>query len=605
MSTSNRSYESRTGSRRKRILAGIAAVALSVSAASLTDSTASARHGSDNSWWPPSWLIQRFRTVDLQLLAFNDYHGHVEATTPGSINDQPAGGSEYLSTMLSQLREGNRHSLTVAAGDLIGGSPAFSGLFHDEPAVESLNALGLDVSSVGNHEFDEGVEELQRMQRGGCHPVDGCYFVDDPYEGADFKWLAANVVNETNNRTPLPPYWIKRVGGIRVGFIGMTLEATDTLVAAAGIEGWDFRDEAETANALVPRLKRRGVEAIVVLLHEGGSQTPPPGEVDACEGISGPIVDINNNLDPEIDAIITGHTHLPYNCQLPDPAGTPRIVTSAYSYGRIVTEVNLVLDRRTRDVNRSASTATNHIVDQATLAPDPALTEIINKWQPLADDAGGTPIGSITDTITRGGDPTGSDRGVESAASNLVADAQQWSTSFNGAEVAFMNPGGVRSDLTFPESDGEGDGVVTYGEAFTFQPFGNTLLTFPMTGAQITSVLEEQCQPAGSSRPILHLGVSDGFTYDLSTTVVAGACTSVMVSNVQLNGTPIDPTATYVVTANSFLADGGDNFTTFGTIDPGTRIDGGNDLEALSNYLAAFSPVAPPSTDRVNEVTAL
>ena len=427
-------------------------------------------------------------------------------------------------------------------------------------------------------------------------------FPASAYPGADFKWLAANVVKERNGRTVLPAYKIKRVDGVKVAFIGMTLEATDTLVAAAGIEGIDFLDEAETANALVPKLKRRGVEAIVVLLHEGGSQTPPPGDVDACVGISGPIVAINDNLDPEIDAIITGHTHLPYNCRLDDPAGKPRIVTSAYSFGRVVSEVNLVLDKRTKDVRRDLSTSVNHVVDQTSLAPDPVQTAIIAKWQPLVDAAGSTPIGAITEDINRGGTPPGTDRGVESAAGNLVADAQLWSTSFNGAEIAFMNPGGVRSDLTFAESEGEGDGVVTFGEAFTFQPFGNTLLTFPMTGAEIISVLEEQCQPLGSSRPFLHLGVSEGFTYDLATTIDAGNCTSITVSNVALDGNPISPTAVYSVTANNFLADGGDNFDTFGTIDPATRLDGGNDLEALTNYLGTFAPVAPPSIDRVNEL---
>jgi 5'-nucleotidase len=267
--------------------------------------------------------------VQLQLLAFNDYHGHVEPSQAGTVDGVTAGGGEYLSTKLAELRAGNKYSLTVAAGDLIGGSPAFSGLFHDEPSVESLNAMGLDVSSVGNHEFDEGVTELLRMQDGGCHPVDGCYFPEAPYAGADFQWLAANVVNETTGETPLPPYWIQRFESINVGFIGMTLEATDTLVAAVGIQGWDFLDEAETANALVPVLKAQGVDAIVVLLHEGGSQTPPPGAIDACVGISGPVVAINDALDPAIDVLVTGHTHLPYNCVLPDSAGNPRIVTSA------------------------------------------------------------------------------------------------------------------------------------------------------------------------------------------------------------------------------------------------------------------------------------
>ncbi len=541
--------------------------------------------------------------VEVQLLAFNDYHGHVESTSSGTVDGVAAGGGEYLSAKLNELREGHTNTVTAAAGDLIGGSPAFSGLFHDEPSVESLNVMGLDVSSVGNHEFDEGVTELLRMQDGPCHPVDGCYFPGDPYAGADFQWLAANTVSDTTGETPLPPYWIETFDGINVGFIGMTLEGTDVLVAAAGIEGWSFLDEAETANALVPELKAAGVEAIVVLLHEGGSQTPPPGAIDDCVGISGPIVAINDALDPEIDVLITGHTHLPYNCKLDDAAGNPRIVTSAYSFGRVVSEINLVLDKGTKDVRRAESTALNHLVDQAALTPDPAVTAVIDKWTPLFAEADDTPVGTITADINRGGDPPGADRGVESAAGNLVADAQLWATSANGAEVAFMNPGGVRSDLTFAESGTEGDGVVTFAEAFTFQPFGNTLDTFPMTGAQIVDVLEEQCQPAGSSRPFLHLGVSDGFTYDLAKTISGpGDCTSVEITNVQLNGVDLNPTDTYIVTVNSFLSDGGDNFTTFAAIDEAAKLDGGVDLEALTNYLGTFGPVDPPSTDRVNEL---
>ncbi|MDH5373854.1 MAG: bifunctional metallophosphatase/5'-nucleotidase, partial [Acidimicrobiia bacterium] len=479
-----------TSATRRRLILIVAFMVAIASLALLAEPAAAAKKAD-----PPGQLVQ------IQLLAFNDYHGHLEATGNGPADDAvAAGGGEYLSAMLSKLRAGNKYSLTVAAGDLIGGSPAFSGLFHDEPSVESLNAMGLDISGVGNHEFDEGVTELLRMQDGGCHPVDGCYFPDAPYAGADFQWLAANVVDASGD-TPLPPYWIEKMESVKIGFIGMTLEATDTLVAAAGIQGWDFLDEAETANALVPILKAQGVDAIVVLLHEGGSQNPPPGVVNACEGISGPIVAINDALDPAIDVLITGHTHLPYNCLLDDSAGNPRIVTSAYSYGRVVSEFDLVIDKGTNDVRRDLSVATNHVVDQAMLTPDPAVTAVIEKWQPLYDAAGSIPLGTITADIIRGGTPPGSDRGVESAAGNLVADAQLWATSANGAEVAFMNPGGVRSDLTYASSpDGEGDGVVTYGEAFTFQPFGNTALTFPMTGAQIVSVLEEQCQPLGSSR---------------------------------------------------------------------------------------------------------
>jgi 5'-nucleotidase len=549
---------------------------------------------------PPGQLVQ------LQLLAFNDYHGYLQTDSnpgPGNVGSDPAGGGEFLSAKLKALRAGKKYSITVAAGDLVGGSPFLSGLFHDEPSVESLNAMGLVVSSVGNHEFDEGVTELLRMQDGGCHPVDGCYFPNSPYAGANFQWLAANVVNEDTGETPLPPYWIKKIESVKVAFIGMTLEETDTLVAQSGIQGWSFLDEAETANALVPELQSQGVEAIIVLLHEGGSQTPPPGAVNACVGISGPIVQINSALDPAIDVVITGHTHLPYNCLLPDPSGSLRIVTSAYSFGRVVSEFNLVLDKRTDDVRRDLSTAVNHAVIRAQLTPDPAITAVINKWKPLADVIGNVEVGSITGDIKRAFIGANEDRGSESDLGNMIADAQLWATQANGAQIAFMNPGGIRSDLIYAKSGNEAvDGIVTFAEAFNVQPFSNILMTIPMTGQQIIDVLEEQCQPATASRPFLHLGVSTGFTYDLSKTIVAGKCTSITVSNVMLNGVALDPSATYIVTVNNFLADGGDNFVTFRQVDPALRVGGGIDLDELNNYLASEGPIDPPGTNRVNEV---
>ncbi|MBK9926601.1 MAG: bifunctional metallophosphatase/5'-nucleotidase [Anaerolineales bacterium] len=550
----------------------------------------------------PPWQL-----VDLQLLAFNDYHGYLETNSnpgPGNVGSDPAGGGEYLSAKLSQLRQGHTNTITVAAGDLIGGSPFLSGLFHDEPSVESLNSMGLIVSSVGNHEFDEGVTELLRMQNGGCHPVDGCYFPGTPYAGANFHWLAANVVNDTTGETALPPYWINNIDGVDVAFIGMTLEDTDTLVGQAGITGWSFLDEAETANALVPILHNQGVDAIVVLLHEGGSQTPPPGAINACVGISGPIVQINSLLDPAIDAVITGHTHLPYNCLLSDPNGNPRIVTSAYSFGRVVSELGLVLDRRTNDVRRDLSTAVNHAVIRAQLTPDPAITSIINKWKVLADPIGKRVVGYITGDIKRAFSGSAEDRGAESNAGNMIADAQLWATQANGAQIAFMNPGGIRSDLVYAKSGNEAaDGIITYAESFTFQPFSNILMTIPMTGQQIVSVLEQQCQPTSASRPFLHLGVSTGFTYDLSKTINASnKCTAVTVTNVQLNGVPLDLNATYYVTVNNFLADGGDNFTTFNQVSPALRVGGGIDLDELNRYLSSEGPIDPPGTNRVNEL---
>ena len=556
---------------------------------------------------PPGQLVQ------VQLLAFNDYHGHLAPDTPGPVGATPAGGAEYLATHLADLRAGNKHSLTVAAGDLIGGSPFLSGLFRDEPSVESLNALGLDVSSVGNHEFDDGVTELLRMQNGGCHPGDGCYFPNQPYAGADFQWLAANVVNSTTGETVLPPYWIREFEDQKIGFIGMTLEDTPTLVAQAGIQGYDFLDEVTTANALVPILKAQGVEAIVVLLHEGGTPVPAT-DINGCSGISGPIVGIQAGLDPEIDAMVTGHTHLPYNCVMTDPAGQPRRVTSAFSFGRVISEINLVIDKRTHDVRRDMVTATNHLVTQ-TVAKDPAQTAVLAKWGPLAAILGNEPVGEITGTIARGGGAA-DNRAIESNLGNMVADAQLWATQINGAQIALMNPGGLRNDLLFPSSPvGEGDGVVTYGEAFNVQPFGNLLTTIPMTGAQVKGVLEEQCQPVGVTRPFLHMGVSAGVTYDLTKTLemvlnprtpdptdLILACTSITVSNLELNGVPIDDGTTYFVTANNFLIDGGDNFVTFRDIPATERVGAGIDLDALIAYLGEEGPIAPPGTDRVNEL---
>jgi 5'-nucleotidase len=352
----------------------------------------------------------------------------------------------------------------------------------------------------------------------------------------------------------------------------------------------------------VPILKRQGIEAIVVLLHEGGLNA---GAYDGCTGVSTPIAEIATSLDAEIDAVVTGHTHQPYVCTFPDPAGAPRLVTSASSFGRIVTEVNVTIDRTTKDIRRDAMTATNHIVTRD-LDPDPFVSAIVAKWKALSDTFANDPVGSITADITRAFTGGNEDRGKESSIGNLVADAQLARTQINGAQLALMNPGGLRADLLFAPSVGEGDGVVTYGEAFNVQPFGNLLSTIPMTGAQIASVLQQQCQPAGSSRPFLQLGVSEGVTYDQQATIatVNGklTCTGITITDLRLDGVAIEPAETYSVTVNNFLADGGDNFTTFRQVPVADRIGGGEDLDALIDYLGDEAPVAPPATDRVNEL---
>jgi 5'-nucleotidase len=538
------------------------------------------------------------KTVNLQLLSFNDYHGHLtpptgtDATLGAQLD--PAGnlvgGSEYLATHLQLLRSGHPNSLTVAAGDLIGGSPFLSGLFKDEPSVETLNTDGidLDVSSVGNHEFDEGLTELLRMQNGGCHPTEGCFDADG-YDGADFQWLAENVIHENTGDTVLPGTSVVEVDGVKVGFIGMTLEGTPEIVAASGIRGLKFLDEVDAANAAVPQLEAQGVRAIVVLLHEGGFQA---GTYNQCTGISGPIVDIAENLDAQIDAVITGHTHQPYVCNIPDPSGAPRMVTSASSFGRVITETNLTINRSSGNVQRAKTTAVNHLVTR-NVAPDAELTGIIAKWQSLAGPVANRPVGTITTDITRA-----INRQTESSLVNLIADAQLAATvpAPSSAQMAFMNPGGVRADLTYASSTAnEGDGVVTYGEAFTVQPFGNFVTTKTMTGDMIERLLEQQFTDTGVR---LLLGVSEGFTYTYDLRRPVGD--RVDPGSIALNGVPIDPAASYQVTMNSFLADGGDGFTVF--IEGTNPIGGGIDLDAFIAYLGANSPVEPAPTDRVTEL---
>ncbi len=541
------------------------------------------------------------REVALQVLSFNDFHGHLQE--PGSRDETlgrtldpsntKVGGAEYLASTLATLRAKARHSHTVAAGDLIGGSPFLSGLFHDEPAVESLNAMGLDVSSVGNHEFDEGVHELQRMQYGGCHHEDGCYepWGEGGYPGADFDWLAANVVKEKTGKTVLPGSTIRRVKGVKVGYIGMTLEGTPSLVAQAGIQGIEFRDEVETANATAKRLKKRGVKTIIVLLHEGGFQT---GTYQGCTGISGPIVEIAENLHPEIDLVVTGHTHQPYICDIPDPKGRKRMVTSAASFGRVVTETTLTINARNGQVKRNKTTSTNHLV--ARTNPDQTQTEIINRWNAVSAPIANEVVGSITADINRA-DP----RDTEGPLGNVIADAQLAATSAaanGGARIAFMNPGGVRANLDFEEISGnELPGEVTYGEAFGVQPFGNTLVTMDLTGEQIERLLEQQARvDAAGAQSALIFGVSKGFAFSYNPSGAVGS--RIDPASITLDGEVIVPDAQYRIVTNSFLADGGDGFTVFteGT----NRVGGGDDLVAFIEYLGGPTapPIAPPE-DRI------
>jgi 5'-nucleotidase len=574
---------------------------------------------------PGALAAKKSKEVHVQLLGINDYHGHVEPNTPGTIQigqsrnpatgaivNQvvPAGGAEYLATHLDMLRTANSNTLFVGSGDLIGASPLASGLFHDEPAIETLNAMGMDVSGVGNHEFDEGIPELFRMLNGGCHPHDGCQD-GDGFGGAFFQYLAANVIVERTEKPLLPPYEIHRIDGERIAFIGLTLEGTPLIVTPSAIQGLRFTDEIVTINNLVRRLKRdHSIESIVILLHQGGFQNPPfsnadpanglpgwPG-INNCDNMGGEIVDIVNGLNDEVDVVISGHTHAQYLC-----AGAKeidgKIVTSAASFGRLITDIDLVIDKKTNDVK--SKTARNVIVTQD-VPKDPEASAIVTKYQTIAAPIANRVVGSVTETLlsTRdaGGDPDGDG---EAPLGNVIADAQLEATTpsdFGGAVIAFMNPGGIRAPIRHEQiSGGEQPGQVTYGELFAVQPFANTLTVKTCTGANIQAILEQQFDnPAPGQVRILT--VSRGFNYSYDRTRPAGD--RVLNETVKLNGTPIVDTQSYRVEMNSFLATGGDGFSVFNQCT--NQLGGEIDLDALARYFMAHSPIAPPAEDRIKRL---
>ncbi len=569
---------------------------------------------------------------DVQLLSFNDFHGNLEppsgssgvsvvdhriSATTGLPEDVtvPTGGVEYLATHLKQARLGHPKTLTVAAGDIVGASPLLSAAFHDEPTIEAMNLLGLNATAVGNHEFDEGYKELQRLSRGGCiddgpdgaNNQNSC--PDGTFAGARFPILAANVKVTRTGRTILKPYTIKDLGdGVKIAFIGMTLKDTPNIVTASGVAGLTFQDEVQTANALVPKIKARGVNAIVVLLHQGDVPSletwtnPATGQTyqvnpsydAACGGGSGlnggPLTAIAQNLSPEIDMLITGHTHQPYVCNIPDPAGRPRLVTSASSFGRLYTETNLKYDTRTKDIVRASVSGTNMLVDRYGVK-DASQTSLISKYKTLVSPLANRELGAITTDINRA-----PNAGGENPLGDLIADAQLSDDSVvTGGKVptiAFMNPGGIRADLVFAPSGAEAPGVVTYGEAFTVQPFNNFLVSLDLTGAQIKTLLTQQWTGLNATTNKI-LQVSEGFAYS-STGTGAGRT----LGKVTLGGSPLVDTATYRIVTNNFLADGGDGFAAF---TGGTgKYFGGLDIDAFADYLAANSPYAPTPLDRIS-----
>jgi 5'-nucleotidase len=529
-------------------------------------------------------------SVQVQLLAINDFHGNLAppSGTGALVGSTESGGAEYLATHLKNAVSQNPNSIIVAAGDLIGASPLLSGLFHDEPTIESMNAMNLAVSSVGNHEFDEGWRELVRMQKGGCHRTDGCQD-GDGFSGARFQYLSANVLQ---HRAPkpgplLPATIIRTIAGVKIGFIGETTKATPQLVTSSGVQGLTFLDEVSTANAYASRLQRQGVNAIVLLIHEGGRQSTENGALDpnGCENFSGPIDDIARKLSASIKVIISGHTHRFYNCNIEG-----HLVTSAGSLGRMFTRVTLTIDRSRGTITNAS--ATNEIVSRD-VVKDPEQTRIIEKYDAVSAPISDRVVGSITGDIRRG-----LNRAGESALGDVIADAQLAAASSKdrgGAVVAFMNIGGIRSELvgTQPGSGHSGQ-QVTYGDLFAVQPFGNVVTVLTMTGDEIKRVLEQQFDnPIPGQHEILQ--VSEGFTYRYALNAQPGE--RVDPASIMIDGKPIGPADRVRVTANNFLVAGGDGFTTFA--EGRGKVGGVPDVDALAEYFKAHSPVRPGPQDRI------
>ena len=538
------------------------------------------------------------KTTEIQILALNDFHGQLRppdsTSSGGRIGTIPAGGAEFLAQYVRDLEADNPNTLFVSAGDVIGATPLVSAIFHDEPTIEAMNLMGLDYNGVGNHEFDEGPEELVRMQEGGCHPVEGC-FAGDGFAGADFQFLAANVTYKDTGETIFPPFAIHEFPGVDVAIVGMTLEGTPSIVTAAATENLDFHDEADSVNALVPALKAAGVETIIVLLHEGGSAaSASEATMNQCTvnaGQSSAIVDVMTRLNPEIDLVVTGHTNWAVNC--PNFMGTGIMMTGAASVGRLVTDIDLTISRATKEV--VSASINNVIVRRDVFSPAPDITALIDKYGVIAAPTENRVIGTTGDGPDDNLDPDpllrDANAAGESSLGDIIADAQLWATSgpdwTHGAPavLSFMNAGGIRAAINA--------GDITYGEAFNVQPFANVLVTMDMTGADIEAVLEHQFTGGNG---ILQIPAS--LTYDRCNTVPA--CTGNRVQNIRINGVPLDHNATYRVTVNNFLADGGDNYPMFrnGT----NRFVGEIDLDALARYIEFLGTVFPGPQNRITIV---
>ena len=547
-------------------------------------------------------------SMNITLLGFNDFHGNLEPPklsvaaqdTAGQTVAVPAGGAAYLASTIATRRAANKHVAVVTAGDMISASPLESSMFLDEPTIEALNLMQVDFASTGNHEYDRGFQELLRMQNGGCEKFtvkEPCQ-LSKPFKGASFQYLAANTLRD-DGKPLFPATAVKffEENGLRigVGFIGMTLKTTPRMVRASGVKGLTFSDEAATANATIAQLRAQGADVIVVLIHEGG-QTTSNLQDDSCKGLSGDIVPILEQLSSEVDVVISGHTHRSYICDYSKVnAAKPFLLTSAGLYGTLLTEVQLRVDASTRRV--SAKSARQNIVQGEAFtgsrgpvalqpqfpvyAKDAQVAQLVERYRQAAEPLAAVPVGRLTAAALRAPQDNG-----ESVMGRIVVDAVLASTrapADGGAELAFMNQGGVRADLV-PDTQGQ----VSYGQLFSVQPFGNTLMTTTLTGEQIRQLLEQQFNSGTNTvdSPRI-LQVSQGFSYSFDRSQPAGQRINAMT----LNGVPVDLQRDYRVAVQDYLGGGGDNFSIF---TQGRNEQGGElDLDALVSYVREQSEAGP------------
>jgi 5'-nucleotidase len=531
--------------------------------------------------------------IEVQILAINDFHGNIEqppepvsvAQPDGTVLKARLGGAAQLAASLAQARAGHANTITVAAGDLIGASPLASAYFLDEPTIDAMTMLGLDLASVGNHEFDKGSAELLRMQRGGCEVYTTrkpCRL--EPFKGAGFEYLAANVERD-DGTTLFPATAIRQVGPVRIGFIGMTLKETGTLASPAGVAGLRFTDEAATANTLVPKLKAEGADAIVLLIHQGG-KLPETYVEQGCSGLSGDILPILDRLDPAITTVVSGHTHNAYACKL-QKGGATRLLTSAGKYGYLYTDVRLTFDPSTHRLieERAANVPTT-----GAAGADPRVAALVQRYADAARPAAERVVGHLPGPAQAGS------RSSESPVADLIADAQlaaSKDSAKGAADISFINTGGVRTDL-IPRSDGS----ITYGQIFALEPFGNTLVVKTFTGEQLRELLEQQFSEGADGRAILRDSIlipSANFRYSYDLSKPEGQ----RIVRMSLDGKAVDPAAKYRVTVNNFLASGGDSYS---VLTEGTdAVDAGLDLDALEAWLATNPAI--PSASRLTDVT--